>query len=134
MPSASDFDNQDDFVSACVSQRQDEHPEEDNDQSVAVCMSMWREKSGSRGIIRKTHADEGHSGLEFVLSDATPDRYGDTIQADGWDLANFKKNPIALFNHNSDFPVGRWEKLSVRNGALRGQLQLAKSRVVGSDR
>jgi hypothetical protein len=50
-------------------------------------------------IIRKTVA--GGDGLDFVLSDATVDRYGDIIDAKGWDLTNFKKNPIALFGHSS---------------------------------
>jgi hypothetical protein len=41
----------------------------------------------------------GGDALEFVLSDKTKDRYGDVIDPKGWVLANFKKNPIALFNH-----------------------------------
>src|SRR6266849_2744197 len=73
----------------------------------------------------KTHASDHDSGLEFVLSDATCDRYGDAILAEGWDLKNFNPNPIALFNHNSDFPIGRWENLKVKNDALRGHLVLA---------
>src|SRR5262245_48316294 len=64
-------------------------------------------------------------GLDFVLSDATPDRYGDIILADGWDLTNFKRNPIALFSHRSDFPIGVWKNLRASDGALRGTLQLA---------
>jgi HK97 family phage prohead protease/HK97 family phage major capsid protein len=64
-------------------------------------------------------------GLDFVLSDETPDRYGDVISAEGWQLGNFKRNPIALFGHNSSFPIGSWKDLHVENGALRGHLQLA---------
>lgn len=75
-------------------------------------------------IIHKTIA-MGGEGLEFVLSDATIDRYGDIIEPDGWVLANFKKNPIALFGHRSDFPVGTWSKLRVDGGRLIGKLQLA---------
>jgi HK97 family phage prohead protease len=67
----------------------------------------------------------GSDGLEFILSDATPDRYGDSILAEGWDLRNFLKNPIALFNHRADFPIGKWRGLRVERGALRGNLQLA---------
>jgi HK97 family phage major capsid protein/HK97 family phage prohead protease len=63
--------------------------------------------------------------MEFILSDETPDRLGDIISATGWDLENFKKNPIALFNHHSDFPIGKWANLRVDKGALRGHLQLA---------
>ncbi|SRR6266851_822853 len=76
-------------------------------------------------IIRKTHADLSQQGREFILSDATPDRYDDVIDPDGWDLKNFNKNPIALFNHNSDAPIGVWNRLSVKDGALRGHLRLA---------
>lgn len=74
-------------------------------------------------VVHKTHATD-NTGMEFVLSDATPDRYGDTITASGWVLDNFRKNPIALFNHDPNFPIGRWENL--RSGdALRGHLQMA---------
>ncbi len=44
---------------------------------------------------------------------------------DGWQLSNFKKNPIALFGHKSDFPIGTWKNLSVVDKQLRGELQLA---------
>ena len=37
----------------------------------------------------------------------------------------FQKSNRALFNHNSDFPIGRWEKLGVKNGALMGHLKMA---------
>jgi HK97 family phage prohead protease len=94
-----------------------------------TCQSIWDdaqdEKAGAGGIIRKTHATNKADGLDFVLSDETPDRYGDVLSADGWELANFKKNPIALFNHNSSFPIGKWKGLKVEDDALRGHLELA---------
>ncbi len=132
MPNPSDYSSEGDFVSACIQQRQDEHPEEDSDQSAAICYSMWSDKM-SKPVVRKVHVDVGKAydvdggllGMEFILSDATPDRYDDVILADGWDLRNFQKNPIALFNHNPDFPVGRWEGLNVKNGGLRGHLTMA---------
>ena len=63
--------------------------------------------------------------MEFVLSDETPDRMGDVIMADGWDLTNFQKNPIALFGHNSNFPIGKWKNLRVVDKQLRGFLEMA---------
>jgi hypothetical protein len=44
-----------------------------------------------------------------ILSDESVDRVGDVIRADGWVLTNFKKNPIALFQHRADFPLGTWK-------------------------
>lgn len=75
-------------------------------------------------IIRKVTADGG-AGLEFVLSDATVDRYGDVVDPKGWDLKWFKKNPIALFAHNSNFPIGTWTNVRVEGGKLIGRLALA---------
>jgi HK97 family phage prohead protease len=74
-------------------------------------------------MIFKTVASDG--GLDFVLSDETVDRYGDVIEAAGWVLANFKKNPIALFGHDSRFIVGTWSNLRVENKRLIGRLNLA---------
>ena len=68
----------------------------------------------------------GGDGLEFVLSDGTVDRYGDIVDPEGWVLTNFKKNPVALFGHNSSFPIGRWTDLRVEAGKLIGKLMLAK--------
>jgi HK97 family phage prohead protease len=76
-------------------------------------------------IVHKTVASDG-GGLEFVLSDGTVDRYGDIVEPDGWDLRNFKKNPIALFGHSSSFPIGKWSDLRVEAGKLIGRLNLAK--------
>jgi HK97 family phage prohead protease len=76
-------------------------------------------------IIHKVRADES-LGFEFVLSDETPDRYGDVISAAGWQLENFRKNPVALFGHRNDFIVGNWKRLRVENRALRGDLVMAK--------
>lgn len=75
-------------------------------------------------MVKKVTAERG-DGLDFVLSDATVDRYGDVVEPAGWDLRNFKKNPIALFGHNSGFPIGRWENVRIEGGKLVARLMLA---------
>lgn len=74
--------------------------------------------------IFKVHA-ERLNGMGFVLSDETPDRMGDVINADGWQLDNFKKNPIALFGHQSSFPLGNWKNVHVEKSKLVGELAFA---------
>jgi HK97 family phage prohead protease len=59
------------------------------------------------------------------MSDASPDRFGDVIDVEGWELDNFKNNPIALFAHDKTFPIGRWENVGAKDGSLRGHLVLA---------
>jgi len=75
-------------------------------------------------VVRKDGVATG-DGLEFVLSDATVDRYGDVVEPTGWDLAQFRRNAIALFAHSSSFPIGKWSDVRVEGGKLLGKLMLA---------
>jgi HK97 family phage prohead protease len=72
----------------------------------------------------RTSVSEG-AGLDFVISDGSRDRHGTRINPAGWDLTNFKRNPIALFGHSSGFPIGRWENVRVEGEKLLGRLVLA---------
>src|SRR3546814_12169271 len=58
------------------------------------------------------------------MSDETVDRMGDVIEAAGWQLKNFVKNPIALFNHDSRFVIGHWTDVKVEGKKLIGKLNL----------
>jgi HK97 family phage prohead protease len=91
---------------------------------VQECAIIWQEEKGDAAIVRKTHASKVE-GMNFVMSDETPDRMDDIILSDGWDLEHFKRNPIALFGHQSDFPIGTWENVRVENKQLKGKLELA---------
>lgn len=99
------------------------------------CQEIWDEtqNGGDRAakakqpavpVLHKTHASTSH-GYEFILSDETADRMGDVISSSGWIIDNFKKNPVALFNHSPMHPIGKWNNLRAENGALRGHLELA---------
>ena len=95
----------------------------DEDTATEWCMNMMQ--NTNKPTIVKTTVSPKSKGMEFILSDETIDRYGDVIKADGWDLTNFKKNPIALFGHRADFPIGTWENISTKGGELRGHLKIA---------
>lgn len=76
-------------------------------------------------LILKALAEKaGADPLEYVMSDETVDRMGDIIEAGGWKLTNFRKNPIALFGHRSDFVIGHWTNIRVEAGKLIGRLNL----------
>lgn len=56
----------------------------------------------------------------FVMSVGTPDGADDVVEQT-WDLKRFMSNPVAFFNHRSwGLPVGRWERVRVEGGVLRG--------------
>ena len=121
-PVPDDDESRDDFMDRCIDEVMDDN-DVDEDTATEACTMAWEDRSVDR-VMHKTHAADV-SGMEFVLSDESPDRMDDVISADGWELANFKKNPIALFGHRSDFPIGKWRDLKVDKGELRGHLQLA---------
>lgn len=75
------------------------------------------------GYITKSSSNE--SSPTFVLNEESADRMGDVIEVAGWDLAQFKKNPIALWQHNHEKPIGTWHNVRVEGKRLIGALKLA---------
>jgi HK97 family phage prohead protease len=67
----------------------------------------------------------GADPTEFVMSDGSVDRMGDVIEPAGWQLAHFRDNPIALFNHDRNQVIGEWQNVTVKGGRLVGKLKLA---------
>jgi HK97 family phage prohead protease len=120
-PEPDDDESEEDFLDGCVDEIGDAVGE---DIAYEVCGNIWDESRRGKALVHKTHAG-AVNGLEFVLSDETPDRMGDIIAVNGWHLENFKRNPIALFGHRSDFPIGKWSKVRVENNQLRGHLEMA---------
>ncbi len=52
--------------------------------------------------------------LRFCISDETPDRDNDIVMVDGWDFADYQKNPVMLLNHNYySLPIGKCVSTSV---------------------
>src|SRR6476660_9237056 len=74
-------------------------------------------------VIRKTAAGKQQKSLTYVLSDATIDHYGDTINPHGWEVKWFKQNPIALFNHNPNMPIGKWRNVRTESDQLVADLE-----------
>jgi HK97 family phage prohead protease len=70
-------------------------------------------------LLRATESapeEAGKRTLQFVASDETPDRVGDVIKVSGWNLSEYKKNPVVLWGHDTSNvpPIGR--AINVRRG------------------
>lgn len=73
-------------------------------------------RSGST-VIKAT--PDGADPIRIIASDESVDRYGDIVRAAGWELTNFRKNPVLLYGHNNrSFPVGRVEAIGVEGTQL----------------
>lgn len=54
-----------------------------------------------------------------IASTQMPDRDGEVILQEGWDLTNFKMNPVLLASHNyHEFPIGKVTDIMVENNQL----------------
>jgi HK97 family phage prohead protease len=74
---------------------------------------------------------EGELKIEGYASTTSLDRSSDIIQAAAWNksggLRNFELNPILLFNHNYDKPIGRVTDITVDNKGLKIKGTISKS-------
>jgi len=71
-------------------------------------------------------AKEDGRVLSYVASDETPDRVGDVIKVSGWDLSQYKQNPVVLWGHDGNVPpIGR--TINVRRGERNGKRALLAS-------
>jgi len=63
-----------------------------------------------------------------VGSDDSVDRHGDKINPKGWDLTNFKKNPVIMLNHDySQFPIGKAVNVKRSKNSLVFDIQFSKT-------
>jgi HK97 family phage prohead protease/HK97 family phage major capsid protein len=79
----------------------------------------------------KSHeADDGSVMIRGMASTADFDRAGDSISAEAWTkggLQNFEKNPIILFNHDYDKPIGRATGLKAGPNGLELECKISKA-------
>ena len=69
--------------------------------------------------VEKTDASAPGRSRQFVISTATVDRDNDSVAAAGWQLDNYKKNPVVLFAHDySSLPVAKCTDVRTKGGNL----------------
>ena len=57
---------------------------------------------------------------EFTASTSIQDRDGEVIEASGWDLKNFKKNPVIMYAHDyRSLPIGKASRVWLSDGKLK---------------
>ena len=74
--------------------------------------------------------EDGSVVIRGMASTNDIDRAGDTISPEAWSkggLKNFEKNPIILFNHDYDRPIGRATGLKVTDKGLELEAKISKS-------
>lgn len=89
-----------------------------------------REARKMSDIIRKAIPFEvkevAERTLEFVGSTEEIDRDGEVINVSGWQLTNYRKNPVFMWAHRYDQPpIGKATSVTKRDGQLKFKIQFA---------
>lgn len=64
--------------------------------------------------------------IRFIATDGSEDRHGSRINPNGWDLSQFKRNPVILWGHNQAIPaIGKGEEISLANGRMELDVRFA---------
>ena len=75
--------------------------------------------------------EDGSVNIRGLASTSSLDRAGDVINHDAWTksggLNGFKQNPVILFNHNYDRPIGRATSMEVNKQGLELGAKISKS-------
>lgn len=62
----------------------------------------------------KAEINRNEKGMLAIASTSVVDRQGESVSIDGWDIKNFKKNPVLLWGHNHDEPaIGRAKNIKI---------------------
>jgi len=80
--------------------------------------------------IDKKQSKDGELLIEGMASTNSVDRVGDIISRDAWEnggLDNFKRNPIILFNHDHDQPIGKVTDLEVADDGLKIKVRISEA-------
>ena len=79
----------------------------------------------------KSHeSDDGGVMIRGMASTNHSDRAGDVIAAEAWTkggLENFQNNPVILFNHDYDKPIGRATGVKVTDSGLELEAKISKA-------
>ena len=78
-------------------------------------------------IPEELRVEDGENGLpkvKFVISTSARDRHADTVSVKGWQLDNYRKNPVVLYGHHSaGLPIGQALDVNVSKGKLESTVQ-----------
>lgn len=71
---------------------------------------------------------EGNLVIEGYFNKATVDDAKDIIKPKAWNLVRYMKNPMVLFNHNPDYPIGKTVEIEQREDGLWGKILISNSK------
>lgn len=77
------------------------------------------EKKDVQDVVSATKAATDTGTFEVIISTSDMDRHGEMIAQEGWDLENYRNNPVVLWAHDyKQLPVGVCDEVMLQDGKL----------------
>ena len=73
--------------------------------------------------------------LDFIASDESVDRYNEVIELAGWQLDNYRRNPVVLDSHDYysiGSVLGRSDEVKIEDGKLRNRVRFTLDNPLGN--
>lgn len=88
---------------------------------IAAEIAAFVASDETKSFITKTKeaTPEDSGTFEVIISTADTDRQGEIVDQNGWDLTNYKVNPVVLFGHDYySLPIGICDEITLDGGKL----------------
>ena len=69
--------------------------------------------------------DEANYTVEAIISTDDEDRHGEIVKQSGWSVERYKENPVVLFSHDNDQPIGKAIDINVGEKATTAKIKFA---------
>jgi HK97 family phage prohead protease len=96
-------------------------------------------RGGIKGVFKEVAGADGQTGpapvMDFIGSDNTVDRYNEVIDQSGWQLENFRANPVIPDCHDYSSIakiLGRAQSVSVANNQLCNRVEFCTENPLGN--
>lgn len=96
--------------------------------------------TGAKGLREQIKVEVKSAGtdseeLDFIASDESLDRYQEVVKLDGWELKNYRMNPVVLDSHNYwsvGAILGKSTELTIADGKMRNRVRFAMDNPLGA--
>lgn len=87
---------------------------------VAAELRAWLEEPDTKAVIAETRnaADDSTGTFEVIITTENLDRYQEVIKLDGWDLTHYRNNPVVLWGHDHNQPIGIATSVDIIDGKM----------------
>jgi HK97 family phage prohead protease len=86
---------------------------------VAAELRAWLEQPTTKAVIAETrNADDSTGTFEVVITTENLDRYQEVIKLDGWNLVHYRNNPVVLWGHDHNQPIGIATSVEIIDGKM----------------